>query len=235
MDLSVRDPPEFQVNDNGARPGDPAAVPGGGQDLGAPVMTAAPRRSLFGRRWRGAELHLFTGGLRVTAPDGFGRSYRWESVRVLQNHTRVNGGLVEAVYTLIDGDGTALSLGPGHHGLLGRHLQRVGVTSVTWGPVFVDPMRWGPEIQRRVTAAQLPAALARLNAGERLTFGDITVDRHTVSVKEKTCRWADLDEIRLVHGQVYFEKGAGRHVLPAVVSAGVPNLYVFLGLADQLR
>ncbi|XTZ17272.1 hypothetical protein ACQSSU_07895 [Micromonospora echinospora] len=54
-------------------------------------------------------------------------------------------------------------------------------------------------------------------------------------MKDKTCRWADLDEIRLVHGQVYFEKGAGRHVLPAVVSAGVPNLYVFLGLAEQLR
>ncbi|MEU4569883.1 DUF6585 family protein [Micromonospora sp. NPDC023956] len=221
------------MNDDSARSDVPATEPHG--ELGAPVMTAVARTSVFGRRWRGAELHLFTGGLRVTAPDGFDRGYRWDAVRVLQNHTRVNGGLVEAVYTLVDRDGTALSLGQGHHGLLGRHLQRLGVTSVTRGPVFVDPMRWGPEIQRRATAAQLPAALARLDAGERLTFGDIAVDRHTVSVKDRTRPWADLDEIRLVHGQVFFEEGAGRPALPAVVSAAVPNLYLFLTVVEQLR
>jgi hypothetical protein len=204
-------------------------------ELGAPVMTAVPKKSMFGRRWRDSRLDLFADGLAVTAPTEPPRVYRYATTSVLQNFVSVNGLLQEAAYTLIDTDGRALTIGFGNHGVLGRTLKRLGAREVVRGPVFTEVEKWGPEIQSRVTNARFPVDAARIRAGEQLVFGDIAFDATTVTVGRRTAEWASIGRVRAADGLVWFDDLSNRTCLSGVPVHEVPNLYEFLAFADQLR
>jgi hypothetical protein len=133
-------------------------------ELGALVLTALPKKSMSGRRWRDSRLELFADGLAVTAPTEPPRLYRYATTSVLQYLVKVNGSLQEAAYTLIDTDGRGRTIGSGNHGTLGRTLQRLGAREVVRGSVFTEvenagdsepgrqrpvPRRRGPDPGRR--------------------------------------------------------------------------------------
>ncbi|WP_328470852.1 hypothetical protein OHA21_05610 [Actinoplanes sp. NBC_00393] len=204
-------------------------------ELGALVLTALPKKSMFGRRWRDSRLELFADGLAVTAPAEPPRIYHYATTSVLQNLISVNGLLVEAAYTLIDTDGRALTIGIGNHSVLGRTLRRLGAREVVRGPMFTEAQKWGPEIQSRVTNARFPADAARIRAGERLAFGDIAFDATSVTVGRRTAEWASIGRVWAADALVRFDDLRNRTCLPTVPAHEVPNLYEVLALADRLR
>lgn len=81
--------------------------------LGDWTDTLATKQGFGWRKWRDWRLYFFSGGLIVTAPDGYTAAYDWGTVRVLQYRTSVNGGASDACSTLIDPAGSALNIGFG--------------------------------------------------------------------------------------------------------------------------
>ncbi|WP_030066067.1 DUF6585 family protein [Streptomyces natalensis] len=93
---------------------------------------------------------------------------------------------------------------------------------------------WGPEIQRAITHAQLPQALAALDNGARLVFGDIWLTRERVGVGEVSVRWPQVRQIDLGEGAVRLvTDGKGRRLVST--TSPVPNLFVLRALVERLR
>ncbi|MFI9724267.1 DUF6585 family protein [Streptomyces sp. NPDC052396] len=203
--------------------------------LGSWRLTAANRKGRFRKTWGDARLHLYEEGLIVTDPESGEWVYRWESVSVLQNLSTLNGAVRDAAYTLIGPGGAALTVGRGIHGVFDSKLKAAGVTSHTRGPWILLESSWGPEIQKGVLRTQGAPALERLERGETLAFGRVSVDRNSVSFKGKTARWAEIGEVSVSNALVRFRDTRGRSLLGGVDVPEVPNLYLLLALADRLR
>ncbi|MFD9071905.1 DUF6585 family protein [Streptomyces lasiicapitis] len=202
--------------------------------LGRWRMGAGNRAGLTGKQWGDARLHLYEEGLVVTDPDSREWVFRWETTSVHQNLSTLNGMTQDATYMLVGADGVALSVGRGGNGLFKRDLPGVGVTSHTRGPFVVYEGQWGPEIQKGVLRAQGNAALERLQRGETLTYGGVSFDRHSVSVKRKSVPWTEVAAAEVMHGSLTFNNAANRGVLSCAIPK-VANLYLLLALTDRLK
>lgn len=204
------------------------------QRLGRWRTGAANVQGSFRKQWGDARLHLYENGLIVTAPENSEWLYRWESTTVLQHLTTLNGKMQDATYTLIGPDGAALTVGRGGNGIFRREYERFGITSYTRGPWVVYERAWGPEIQKGVASAQWPTTVERLRRGETVMFGRISVDHRTVTIGKKSESWTRIAKVRTSNGNVFLEDARGRGLLFTSASK-VPNLHLFLALADQLR
>ncbi|MGW1196383.1 DUF6585 family protein [Streptomyces sp. NPDC002536] len=93
---------------------------------------------------------------------------------------------------------------------------------------------WAPEIQRAVTDAQLPLALARLGKGERLTFGDVWLTREGAGIAGVSARWSQVQRIEIRDGTVTIGV-AGTRNGPETAASATPNLFVLRALVEHLR
>ncbi|WP_414167755.1 DUF6585 family protein [Streptoverticillium reticulum] len=87
---------------------------------------------------------------------------------------------------------------------------------------------WVPEIQRAVTDAQLPLALARLGEGERLAFGDIWLTREGIGFGETSARWSQVQRIEIRDDAVVIGTAE-------TAASATPNLFVLRALVEHLR
>ncbi|OEU96347.1 DUF6585 family protein [Streptomyces oceani] len=197
--------------------------------------TALPRKRMFSRKWEDARLYLYQGGVVVTGPQGHEAAYDWRSTRVLMNRVTVNGGLMEARYTLVDPAGEALAVGPGGPGLLKSQMTRLGINSMVSGAEFLYPGDWGNAIQEAITRAQLPEALARIQRGGAVEFGDITADGQGLSDRKRTAPWPSISEIGLSNGTFSCSDSRGRALLSMHHVPQIPNVYLLLNLSQRLR
>ncbi|MFH8570418.1 DUF6585 family protein [Streptomyces sp. NPDC017993] len=97
-----------------------------------------------------------------------------------------------------------------------------------------DAGEWVPEVQRAVTRAQLPRALAALDAGERLTFGDVWLTREEVGSGEVSARWPQVRQMETTYGTIRLNIDGNWHTL-APTAATIPNLFVFHTLVEHFR
>ena len=165
---------------------------------------------------KGARLDLFERGL-ISVYQGQLRVFRYDSTTVLQNIVRhLRNGVhthTTYAYTLTAASGESFVLKGG----------------------YVKPAEWGPAIQQAVTQVQLPRAAAALDAGQRLTFGDIWITRDGVGSGSKSARWPEIEEVRVRDGFVTI-KVAGKWLgLSRTAVSAIPNFFVFQILAEQLR
>ncbi|WP_086821587.1 DUF6585 family protein [Allokutzneria sp. NRRL B-24872] len=195
--------------------------------------TFAPRKSLFAKQWADARLYLYQRGVVVAGPDGTESAHAWRTARVLQYRVQVDGALVEARYTLIAPDGTAIAMGPGSHSLTKRHLGELGITELTAGAPFLHPGAWGGAIQRGITRAQLPEVLVKVQRGEPVVFGRVIVDRKGLTHKGKVALWRDIADFGLSNGTVYFNDSRARQLFPPEAVHLIPNLDLFLNLCHR--
>lgn len=169
------------------------------------------------RQKKGQQLLLFEHGLICVGRGGRLTSRRWDTTTVYQNIVRHyrNGVPIGTsyVYRLIDPTGDTLALAGG----------------------FQRPTEWGPAIQQAVTNARLPEAIATIQAGGALTFGNITLDRQNVSVAGKHIPWAQIQEIRVKDGSVSLRVAGKWLPLTTTMVRSIPNFFVFHALADRLR
>ncbi|GAA0448719.1 DUF6585 family protein [Streptomyces stramineus] len=101
------------------------------------------------------------------------------------------------------------------------------------GPEHGDAAEWCSAIQRGVTRAQLPQALAALEEGGRLTFGDIWLTRDEIGYGELRAPWPRVRHLGAREGAVGLDID-GRWHGPGPRAAGVPNLCVLGALAEHL-
>ncbi|MFF4607258.1 DUF6585 family protein [Streptomyces sp. NPDC001339] len=101
-------------------------------------------------------------------------------------------------------------------------------------PEESDAEVWGTEIRRAVTRAQLPRALAALDNGERLTFGDIWLTRVNVGCGEVSARWPQVRQTDIRKGAIRLNIDGNWHNLGPTESE-IPNLFVFRAIVELLR
>ncbi|MDF3288100.1 DUF6585 family protein [Streptomyces silvisoli] len=109
-----------------------------------------------------------------------------------------------------------------------------GLTRIASCGGFHDAEVWQPEIQRAVTEAQLPRAMAALGKGEQLAFGDIWLTKEKVGSGQVSARWPLVERIEIHNGSVELNIAGKWHGLGTVVSE-VPNFFVLRALVEHLR
>ncbi|MFC0038401.1 DUF6585 family protein [Actinomadura rayongensis] len=179
-------------------------------------LSTASKNTRFG-------LHLYERGL-VAAVKGGTHAVRYDRTEVFQSSLRHTGvaGYTDYTYKLTTVDGGQVTL-------QGRN----GGTPATGK--FERHDEWGTALQEAVTRVRLPGALDRLNAGQRVEFGRLWVTRDEVGSAKGVIRWHDVEDLQIIQGFLKF-KVAGKWRAPVSASvSGIPNLYVFLGIADRLR
>ncbi|MEV5573593.1 DUF6585 family protein [Spirillospora sp. NPDC052269] len=186
---------------------------------GVAVFVAGLRAIRLARvagRNRDGRLDLFERGL-ILAFEGRLRAFRYDRTSVQQAITRHKRGSqtvrITYAYTMTDLSGEKMTLREG----------------------LAHPELWGPAIQKAVTDAQLPNAVARLRAGERLDFGPLWLTASEVGSRSKSVAWPKVDEVQIRNGIVSLRVTGKWLSLSTTSVSSIPNFFVFLALADHLR
>ncbi|MFI6472727.1 DUF6585 family protein [Streptomyces sp. NPDC050516] len=187
--------------------------------VGLPLLMclyAIMKYSSAANRNEGSRLDLFEHGL-TSVHRGAVRVVRYADTTVLQNnvrHTQYGQTTrISYAYTVTDTTGTQVTLREG----------------------YAQPHEWGPAIQQAVTQAQLPQAVAELNAGRRLEFGPLWLTPTEIGSGDKSTPWPQVEEVAVKDGYVRIRVAGRWSALSMTAVSRIPNFLVFHALADHLR
>lgn len=161
---------------------------------------------------RTARIDLFEHGLTVYRSGQEITAFRWDTAEVRQSVIPSPGAPAEYSLTLDGPDGS-------HESFDERQ--------------FDCAHEWGPAIQSAVTATQLPRAVAAIDAGESVQFGEIAVDLAELAFAGASYPWEQVDTIDAQGGLIRFKSGSRWVTLPPIES--IPNFYIFNEVAERLR
>ncbi len=170
-------------------------------------------RGRHNRRNRAARLDLFDFGMTVFLSDERVQGFRWDTAEVRQQVISFQSGTPSEYSLEITGPGNA-------HAVFDDIL-------------FAEGPEWGPAIQSAITATRLPPAVAAIDAGETVHFGDIALNLDALLHGEQQFRWEAIQLIDARGGLVRIKVDGHWHSLSAV--AAIPNFYIFNELAERLR
>ncbi|QRX95797.1 hypothetical protein JNO44_37930 [Streptomyces noursei] len=167
-------------------------------------------------RNRGTRLDLYEHGLLVTYRRRT-RVARYDTTSVRQKivHLVANPAPDQIAYTYRFTDTTGVEV------ILRHGLER--------------PEEWGEEIQRGVTAAQLPRAEAALDAGERVDFTYLWLSSAEIGTRRRAVPWSQVAEVRVRAGMVSIHITGSRRPLETLPISLIPNYRVFRTLAERLH
>jgi hypothetical protein len=103
------------------------------------------------------------------------------------------------------------------------------------GDLIPKAAEWGHAIQNAVTDAQFPAAAAALQRGETLTFGNLSLNADGVVADGKTRPWRQVQKIDVQSGFVSINVQGKWLALSTTAVKQIPNVFVFLTVAEYLR
>jgi len=93
----------------------------------------------------------------------------------------------------------------------------------------------GPTLNNRVSSARLPASAGAIKRGQAVQFGDITMNASGISGRRKSVTWREVRQVRIANGYVSVDIAGKFLSLSTTAAANLPNLPLFLELADRLR
>jgi uncharacterized protein DUF6585 len=173
------------------------------------VSRAAARRRVY----------AFEQGLVHVDRSGALSEYRWDAIMSVKQKIvrRTTYGVETArnyLYTVTRNDGAVLKL----------------------TEFFADIEQLGQGVSEQVARVHLPHAYAAIQRGETVPFGDLAVNAAgVVSVRHGVLPWAQLEGVDLFNGYVRLRKAGKWLPWSGRPASEIPNLYVFLTLADQLQ
>ncbi|OLB82543.1 MAG: hypothetical protein AUI14_00415 [Actinobacteria bacterium 13_2_20CM_2_71_6] len=173
----------------------------------------------FNRKLAARRVYVFEHGFIHADGSGALADYRWDAIAWLTQRITnryVNGIHVGTfyVYTVARKDGPVLKLTEFYDGIA----------------------QLGRTISEQVTRDKLPGAVALLQQGQTVGFGDLGISTAgIVSTKHGLLPWTELDEVKVVQGYVKLRRAGKWLPWSNKPAAAIPNLYVFLTLADQLQ
>ena len=168
------------------------------------------------RNWKTAAA-VYEHGLALSDPSGL-RQIRWDAVdEVRQSVTNYYRSGVHTdriyVYTVRTNDGQTFK----------------------FNNRFAQIEALGNAIQKHVSAAMLPRSVQALNAGQRLSFGPLSIDRQRLYAGDKALAWAEIVALTIQDGAIMIKNGATDSSDWAPVKLGqVPNFYVFYHIVSHL-
>ena len=171
----------------------------------------------------------------VWQPDDAGpQAYRWDQVATVhwfasQNYT--NGAYTGTQYwlTLASTDG--------------RSLKFPGWCKDPWakGGRNADPLAPGYLLYQflirardTVSAAQLPGAIAALNRGEQLAFGDLQISATGIQAPKGFVPWSSVKAVNIYQGRVSVRQEGKFFSLSSQAAEKIANCPLFLILAQTL-
>ncbi len=163
-------------------------------------------------------VHLFQNGFVHDGGKGL-VDYRWDAIAWVQQkiteqyYNGVHVGTFH-IYTVARKDGPIVKLTVFFDGIadLGRH------------------------ISEQVTRVKLPNAIALVEQGQTVSFGDLAINAQgLVSSRHGLLPWRELEQVQVVQGYVKLRKAGKWLAWSNKPAADIPNLYVFLTLASVLQ
>ncbi|MDJ0382592.1 DUF6585 family protein [Streptomyces sp. G-G2] len=106
---------------------------------------------------------------------------------------------------------------------------------LTVGSLFAGGELWGPRLRQDVTAAQLPGALDRPRAGERLDFGPFWLTAREVGSGRTSAPWPQIEAVDATDGSIKVLATGRRGPLAVGYLRLTPDAFLFLALAQRLR
>lgn len=94
--------------------------------------------------------------------------------------------------------------------------------------------QFGAHVNERVSAALLPGAVAAIERRQGIQFGDMTLTLDGVAGKRKSVTWAEVSGVGIANGFVRVKVLGKSMPLSTVAAADLPNLPLFMTLADRL-
>jgi hypothetical protein len=171
----------------------------------------------FNPRQAAKRLHLFEHGMIADQETGDAvTALRWDRVRLYEEQVRkvINGIPGPIVYTCV-------LIAPG--------------ASVTVTNFFQTPGTWAPAMQRAVLRAQGDTVQKAYLGGETLDFGEFELSTAGVTHRKKLLPWDQLGEIKLAGGAVTVMQRGESAFWGRAMAKSVPNLQVFVAMADKYR
>ncbi len=165
------------------------------------------------RRHRTARLDLFEFGMTVYRSGEQVAGFRWNSAEVRQQ-----------VIPFQNSAHTEYSLqmsGPD------------GAEAAFDDTLFGEAREWGRAIQSAVTLAQLPRAVAAIDDGATVHFGEIALDLTALYFRSRAYAWEQIQLIDARSGLVRMKVDGSWVSLTPV--GQIPNFYIFNELAERLR
>ncbi|MEV6353783.1 DUF6585 family protein [Streptomyces hydrogenans] len=103
------------------------------------------------------------------------------------------------------------------------------------GSVFTGGETWGPVLRHDSVRAQLPGALARLCAGERLDFGLMWLTALELGSGGASAPWHRIHEVAVEEGTITVRAEGRRGPLLSVPTRLTPDVSLFLALTETFR
>ncbi|KAA8885469.1 hypothetical protein F3087_27930 [Nocardia colli] len=167
-------------------------------------------------RNRRVRLDLYERGL-VVMVGGKARCVRYDTTvlrrNIVEHVDSPAANQVSYAYTLVDTVGDPIVL---RHG-----IER--------------PEEWGPEIDRAITAAQLPRAVEVLAADGCLDFEYFWMTRAEIGAGERSEPWSQVTGIALSAGWVSVGVAGESAPLESLPVSLIPNFTIFRTLAERMR
>lgn len=114
------------------------------------------------------------------------------------------------------------------------------LTDVIGDPIVMrhaiaHPEKWGPAIDRAVTAAQLPRAISVLDAGGQLDFEHFWMTSTRIGSGKRSAAWLRVTDVVVSKGWVSIHVTGQSAPLESLPVSLIPNFTVFLTLAQRMR
>jgi hypothetical protein len=91
----------------------------------------------------------------------------------------------------------------------------------------------GEIIQDLIYQHQLPRAIATLEQGQDVVFGQVRLNNQSLSIGRKTLLWSEIDRVQLSRGLFYVFRPGSWRFAASIEFASVPNALVLLALLQR--
>ncbi|MBN1427520.1 MAG: hypothetical protein JXB07_03990 [Anaerolineae bacterium] len=91
----------------------------------------------------------------------------------------------------------------------------------------------GPMLHQAVTKHKMPIAVDTLKSGGTVNFGPIAISNQGMTFRKKLIPWDEIKGVRIQNGTIMVNR-AGKFMWGGAQASQIPNLYLFLALADQI-
>jgi len=109
---------------------------------------------------------------------------------------------------------------------------RLEPTPGTTKPVTIEQL--GRLLESGVTRAQLPKAIDRLNAGQAVSFGPLTVSPGGIAAGDQSLPWGEIEEVETRKGMVSVKKSGKWLAWKRAQVSEIPNYFIFDALVRAI-
>ncbi|MFJ4864458.1 MULTISPECIES: DUF6585 family protein [unclassified Streptomyces] len=190
--------------------------------IGVVAAGLVSRSPLFRRDLASRRLHLYEHGLVVNTSGSKLFAARWERVVLYQ----------ETVQEVIDYKGTQTPVGRSH----ASRLVAPGGQQALITHAYAGSHTWAPLIAEAVARAQVEKVWKLVREGGTVGFGPYKLSGSGITnASGEVLPWREVSEIAVRGGMVCVWRAGRTQAWAAPQAQLVPNLLVFLTIADNLR